>query len=200
MTIEQHASLPEQPMSTLTEARQLEDNLLEVMSTLQDVVQRETAFVRAGKVRDAIALDQEKGELSQRYLKAITKIKSNQDYLAQATPELLKSLHREHDNFRNMLKANLTVLATAHAVSEGIVRGVNGEVAAPEPAFRLHGSRKTGDSQSTQRDAAVGEPLALSPPLTSSERRDLWSRRCSFYIAFESSHRRALNRTFKRIQ
>jgi hypothetical protein len=27
-----------------------------------------------------------------------------------------------------MLQANLTVLATAHAVSEGIVRGVNGEM------------------------------------------------------------------------
>jgi hypothetical protein len=128
MTIEQHAPLPEQPVSTLIEARQLEENLLEVMGTLQDVVERETAFVRAGKVRDAMALDQEKSTLSQRYLKAIIRIKSNQDYLAKATPELLTSLHRHHNDFRSTLKVNLTVLATAHAVSEGIVRGVNGEL------------------------------------------------------------------------
>jgi hypothetical protein len=75
-----------------------------------------------------MALDPEKSELSRRYVKAITKIKSNQDYLAQATPELLSSLHRHHDVFRSTLKINLTVLATAHAVSEGIVRGVNGEM------------------------------------------------------------------------
>jgi hypothetical protein len=128
MMIEQPALLPEQPVSTPSEARQLEDNLLEVMSTLQDVIERETALARAGKVRDAMALDAEKSEWSRRYVKAITRIKSNQDYLAQATPELLSSLHRHHDVFRSTLKVNLTVLATAHAVSEGIIRGVNGEL------------------------------------------------------------------------
>ncbi len=128
MTTAQHASLPEQPVSTPMEARQLEDNLLEVMSHLHDVVERETALVRAGKVRDAMALDQEKSELSRRYVKAITKIKNSQDYLARATPELLTALHRHHDLFRSTLKVNLAVLATAHAVSEGIVRGVNGEL------------------------------------------------------------------------
>lgn len=128
MMTEQHAPLPEQPVSTPTEARQLENDLLNVMSTLKDVVERETALVRAGKVRDAMALDGEKSELSRRYVKAITKIKSNEDYLARVTPELLSSLHRHHDVFRNSLKANLTVLATAHAVSEGVVRGVNGEL------------------------------------------------------------------------
>ncbi|WP_424627357.1 hypothetical protein [Bradyrhizobium sp. SYSU BS000235] len=128
MTTEQHASLPEQPVSTPMEARQLETDLLNVMSTLKDVVERETALVRAGKVRDAMALDGEKSELSRRYVKTITKIKGNQAYLAEATPELLSSLHRHHDVFRSTLKVNLTVLATAHAVSEGIVRGVNGEL------------------------------------------------------------------------
>ena len=127
MTIQQPA-ISEQSVSTPSEARELEENLLDVMSTLRDVVERETEFVRAGKVRDAMALDGQKSDLSQRYVKAITKIKSNQDYLAQATPELLTALHRHHDVFRNMLQVNLTVLATAHAVSEGIIRGVNGEL------------------------------------------------------------------------
>ncbi len=127
MTIQQSA-VSEQSVSTPSEARQLEENLLDVMSTLRDVVERETEFVRAGKVREAMALDEQKSDLSQRYVKAITKIKSNQDYLAQATPELLTALHRHHDVFRNMLQVNLTVLATAHAVSEGIIRGVNGEL------------------------------------------------------------------------
>jgi hypothetical protein len=37
-------------------------------------------------------------------------------------------LQRQHDTFRAMLQINLTVLATAHAVSEGLVRGVNTEI------------------------------------------------------------------------
>ena len=47
---------------------------------------------------------------------------------ANVTPELLSALQRHHDVFRAMLQVNLTVLATAHAVSEGIVRGVNVEM------------------------------------------------------------------------
>ena len=55
-------------------------------------------------------------------------LKASQKYLAQTAPELLTTLHRHHDVFRAMLQINLTVLATAHAVSESIVRGVNTEM------------------------------------------------------------------------
>jgi hypothetical protein len=79
-------------------------------------------------VREAIKLESKKTELSRRYIAAITALKASQKYLAQATPELLSALHRHHDVFRAMLQVNLTVLATAHAVSEAIVRGVNAEM------------------------------------------------------------------------
>lgn len=159
MTIQQPA-VSEQPVSTLSEAHQLEENLLEIMNTLSEVVERETEFVRAGKVRDAMALDEQKSQLSQRYVKAITKIKSNQDYLTQATPELLRALHRHHDVFRNMLRVNLTVLATAHAVSEGIVRGVNGELQRRNLSFgyTAGGKRAAANPRSVM-------PLAVSRSL-----------------------------------
>ena len=57
-----------------------------------------------------------------------TKPEGAQKYLAKSAPELLATLHRHHDAFRAMLQINLTVLATAHAVSESIVRGVNTEI------------------------------------------------------------------------
>ena len=66
--------------------------------------------------------------MSRHYIAMITLLKISQTYLAQATPDLLSALHRHHDVFRAMLQVNLTVLATAHAVSEGIVRGVNAEM------------------------------------------------------------------------
>ena len=40
----------------------------------------------------------------------------------------LASLRRRHESFHALLQINLTVLATAHAVSEGIVRSVSDEI------------------------------------------------------------------------
>ena len=117
------------PMAaTPTEARKLAEHLMDVMSGLLGVIERETELVRAGKIREAMALEPKKGELSRRYAGAIACLKASQKYLTQAAPELLNTLHRHHDVFRSMLQINLTVLATAHAVSESVVRGVNTEM------------------------------------------------------------------------
>ena len=114
--------------ATPAEARKLAENLMDVMSALLGVIERETELVRAGKLREAMAFEPKKTELSRRYVGAVAHLKASQKYLHQTAPELLNTLHRHHDVFRAMLQINLTVLATAHAVSEGIVRGVNAEV------------------------------------------------------------------------
>lgn len=122
------AVAPAQAISTPVEARKLAEELMDVMSALLGIIERETELVRAGKVREALALEGQKGELSRRYMITVEHLKTSQKYLAQVSPELLTTLRRHHDTFRAMLQVNLTVLATAHAVSEGIVRGVNAEI------------------------------------------------------------------------
>ncbi|QWG25170.1 hypothetical protein KMZ93_09960 [Bradyrhizobium sediminis] len=114
--------------SSPADARKLAESLMDAMNVLLAVIERETELVRAGKVREAIALEAQKAEMSRRYLGAVAHLKASQHYLTQKAPELLTTLHRHHDTFRAMLQVNLTVLATAHAVSEGIVRGVNTEI------------------------------------------------------------------------
>ena len=114
--------------TTPAEARKLAENLMDVMSALLGVIERETELVRAGKLREAMALEPKKTDLSRRYVNAVGQLKASQKYLSQTAPELLNTLHRHHDVFRAMLQINLTVLATAHAVSESIVRGVNTEL------------------------------------------------------------------------
>ncbi|UTD28465.1 hypothetical protein [Bradyrhizobium sp. WD16] len=111
-----------------TEARQLSNGLMEVMTELLGIIENETALVRAGKLRDAMALSARKTELSRRYASLIGSLKISQTYFSRAAPDLMKALHSHHDTFRAMLQVNLTVLATAHAVSEGIIRGVNVEM------------------------------------------------------------------------
>ena len=124
----QPAPAPVPMASTPAEARKLAETLMDVMSTLLGVIERETELVRAGKIREAMASEAKKTDLSRRYVHAVAHLKASQKYLAQAAPELLTTLHRHHDVFRAMLQINLTVLATAHAVSESIVRGVNTEM------------------------------------------------------------------------
>jgi hypothetical protein len=116
------------PASTPLEARKLAEALIDAMNQLLAVIERETELVRAGKIREAIQLEARKTELSRRYVTMIALLKGSQAYLTNATPDLLSALHHHHDIFRAMLQVNLTVLATAHAVSEGIVRGVNTEM------------------------------------------------------------------------
>jgi hypothetical protein len=115
-------------VATPTEARQLADMLMKVMNELLAVIEQETGLVRAGNIREAIKLEATKAEISKRYITMISLLKISQPYLARTTPDLLQALRKHHDVFRAMLQVNLTVLATAHAVSEGIVRGVNAEM------------------------------------------------------------------------
>jgi len=119
---------PHPAATTPAEAHKVARELLEVMNALLSVIESETELVRAGKLREAMTLGAKKTELSHRYVGAVGQMKASQKYLSRATPELLTTLHRHHDVFRAMLQVNLTVLATAHAVSENIVRGVNAEM------------------------------------------------------------------------
>ena len=119
---------PKPAISTPAAARKLAEELMDVMSALLGIIERETELVRAGKVHEAMKLGEAKSGLSRRYVLALENLKTAQNYLAQVSPELLATLRRHHDTFRAMLQINLTVLATAHAVSEGIVRGVNTEM------------------------------------------------------------------------
>src|SRR5215475_9656346 len=122
------SSSPSPAAAAPTEARKLAENLMEAMNALLAVIERETELVRAGKLREAMTFEPRKAELSKNYVNAVGQLKANQKQLAESAPDLLKALHRHHDVFRSMLQINLTVLATAHAVSENIVRGVNAEM------------------------------------------------------------------------
>ena len=83
------AAAPAPAISTPAEARKLAEELMDVMSALLGVIERETELVRAGKLREAIALEGQKGELSRRYMVTVERLKTSQKYLAQVSPELL---------------------------------------------------------------------------------------------------------------
>jgi hypothetical protein len=108
--------------AVLTEIRRL-------MNELCDIVEEETTLVRAGHLTAAVSVAERKSELAGAFMARAARVQASVRYLARATPKLLDELRAQHDEFRAKLQVNLTVLATARAVSEGILRGVSNELA-----------------------------------------------------------------------
>ena len=117
------------PVASPAEGESLIKHLLEVMDALLGTVEEETALVRAGKLTEAAKLEAVKTELSGMYVADTARIRASQVYLNRVTPGTAAELRKRHDLFRAVLQMNLTVLATAHAVSESIMRGVSSELA-----------------------------------------------------------------------
>ncbi|MGY4287428.1 hypothetical protein ACVWXO_006648 [Bradyrhizobium sp. LM2.7] len=144
------------------EARKLAEGLMDAMNALLGLIEHETELVRAGKVREAMTLEGKKQELSRNYVGAVSQLKANQTQLAKSAPELLSTLHRHHDAFRAMLQVNLTVLATAHAVSESVVRGVNAEIQKRNVPNTYTAAGRRATPGPAPYHTARGQPLALS--------------------------------------
>ena len=119
----------DRPLRSTAEAEDLITHLVQVMDTLLGTVEEETRLVREGKLRAASLLAQPKADLAQHYMADVMRLKANQAFLTEKMPTVLEELKSRHDQFRALLQINLTVLATAHAVSEGIMRGVSSELA-----------------------------------------------------------------------
>jgi hypothetical protein len=156
----QQAQVPVRPVSSAEEAELLIKHMLDVMDALLETIEEETRLVRAGKLIDATKLEATKTELSRLYTVDSLRIKSSQNYLKQVAPQPLQNLRERHNTFRAVLQMNLTVLATAHAVSEGIMRGVADQLARKaQPA----GYGATGQAMTPPRGAA--QPLTVSRSL-----------------------------------
>ena len=100
------------------------------------------------------------GALNATYLAACEKLKVHGKALAAQWPQEIAELKRRHEMFQPLLKINLTVLATAHAVSEGIIRGVAGELtrkAAPQ-TYGMSG-RATAPAPSAAHPVSVSRTL-----------------------------------------
>jgi hypothetical protein len=118
-----------QAIASAGEAAQAVETLSDILDRLIDTVEDETEHLRAGRLRAALALETTKAELARRYAAETARLQAANATVARLGPDTLKDLRARHDRFQELLQTNLTVLATAHAVSEGIIRGVSGELA-----------------------------------------------------------------------
>jgi hypothetical protein len=153
----QTTEVPAHPVASAADGETLIKHLLEVMEALLGTVEEETGLIRAGKLAEAAKLEPAKSELSKMYIADTARIKASQVYLDRVRPAMAKELRQRHDLFRAVLQMNLTVLATAHAVSESIMRGVSAELA-------RKATPQTYDASGSAMAPSAGamQPLTLS--------------------------------------
>jgi hypothetical protein len=115
-------------IATAAEAEQAIAFFSGVMDELRSVAEEETALVRAGHVAKATRLEPRKAQLAGQFFASAERFKANAKFLTQALPERCGALKEQHAALQAVLQKNLVVLATAHAVAEGIMRRLSGEV------------------------------------------------------------------------
>jgi hypothetical protein len=147
-------------IATQADAQTAIVELTEVMDGLEAVVVEETELVRAGHLRQATGLGQKKTELSGLYFKAVERLKANSKFLSQVVPQDVDALARRHELLQAVLKTNMVVLATAHAVSEGIMRRLSGDLAR-KACPQVYGA----SGRTTGPDPKRAQPLAFSRTL-----------------------------------
>jgi hypothetical protein len=147
-------------MSTMTTAAEAEAAIAQVADLivkLRGVIEQETALVHAGKVREASALGPQKSELTSKLYVVGEHLKANAKFLLRTAPAHAAALHSLQDAFRSVLQRNMIVLATAHAVSEGIVRRLSGDLAR-KAAPQVYGA----SGRAVTPRPKDGKPLAIS--------------------------------------
>jgi hypothetical protein len=144
-------------ITTAAQAEQAIDELALLIEKLAGLLEQETRLVHGGRIRKAAALEPAKTELAGRLCAAGERLKASAKFVRQSAPVRCAALLRLQETFRGVLQTNMVVLATAHAVSEGIMRRLSGDLAR-KAAPQLYGA--------TGRAAAPGakqaRPLALS--------------------------------------
>ena len=118
------APSPYPAAANAAEARKLAENLMEVMSGLLSVIERETELVRAGKLREAMALEPQKTVQSRRYVAVVGRF--------VVLSGLLSTPYRIQWSGLNAITTWTSGVNSSdfqdEPVSENIVRGVNAEM------------------------------------------------------------------------
>jgi hypothetical protein len=148
------------PALTAGDAEALMGRLLEAMDSLVAIIQQETALVRQGRLREAVLVQRSKEDFARSYVTDMARLSGSTSALAEAAPDQVEAFRRRHAEFQGLLRANMTVLATAHAVSEDLIRGVSGELAR-KAAPQTYGAsgRPSAPSASTIQPLAVSRTL-----------------------------------------
>ncbi len=144
-------------IATAADAENAIARVADLIGKLQGVIEQETALVHAGKIRKAATITPAKSELAGQLFTATEWLKTNAKFLLRAAPASAAALRQLQQTFQAVLQKNMIVLATSHAVSEGIVRRLSGDLAR-KASPQVYGASGRTVAPNPKR----GQPLAIS--------------------------------------
>ena len=145
------------PIISTAEGEKAIDNMMALIREMTGLVEQELALVHAGRIRAATALEPAKAKLAGRLFKAGEQLKRSAKFLTQALPARCTALADVQETLRAVLQRNMIVLATAHAVSEGIMRRLSGDLAR-KASPQIYGA----SGRTITPKLRHGQPLAVS--------------------------------------
>lgn len=116
-------------LASREEADRFIGGFVATLDSLGMLLAEQSDQIRAGRLREGLAREDRKTELAGHYLKGLELARANAVAIARFLPDRVSDLRRRHEAFRIIVEANQAVIATARAVSEGLVRGVADEMA-----------------------------------------------------------------------
>ena len=93
-------------IANANEAEKVVASLEGIMDGLERAVSEETKCVRAGRLREAVTLDEAKTALARLYVVESDRVKAAKDTIARLAPEALHRLRQRHYSFQGLLRTN----------------------------------------------------------------------------------------------
>lgn len=106
------------------DAERMLGSLAAAMAALQAALETEAGHIAAGRLRQGLAAEGRKAELSAAYLLSLQACKRDVVTLARFAPDRLQAFREAQAAFQASVEQNLAVVATARAVSEGLMRSL----------------------------------------------------------------------------
>jgi hypothetical protein len=157
---DQTAAAAARPIATGAEALEAIRQLDGVVDAIDQIIEQEGMLVRAGRLVEVAQLAARKDEFARRYLADTQRLKASLPRLRGELGQRLDAVKARHGAFLERLQRSLTVLATAHAVSEGIMRGLSQELTR-KAAPQVYGA----SGRPTPARSGYATPLAVSRTL-----------------------------------
>ena len=145
-------------LSTKAEAVALVDGLLATLHNLGDILDQESALLRAGKLKDGLALSHRKNDLARSFIQTLQAANANAANLRALAPERLELYRKSQEAFAPRLQENLTVIATAQALSNSIIQEVATAVARSDIPTAYSARGRSLD----QTSATTARPISLN--------------------------------------
>lgn len=137
------------------QAEQLVGDLVAIMAELGCVLDGEREHLAAGRIRAGLALEPRKAELAAGYLRGLEAVKANAVAIKRLAPAAIGALREAQQDLQASAVRSQTVIETARAVAEGLVRTLAAEM---EQKSRPSGYGTT----SVRPPRPVAGPLAVS--------------------------------------